>query len=240
MATALSTLTSLEDLSLEFNKSFQYRPHSARRSPPPLTRFVLPVFTFFFSFRRDGEYLEDLVAHIDAPQLGKLRTMFFNDIVFDTPQLFRFIRCTSRLKTFENANVVFENGTAWVYLYQLSDVERLCTSSLPPPSFPVPLCEYEYKARYTRPVQDNIEDTLWLDLLLPFTAMKSIFLSEEFMQRIMPVLPDLVGRRTTEVLPNLQTIILEVLPESGPVSEGIRQFVASRQGTSHPIKIFLD
>jgi hypothetical protein len=124
-----------------------------------------------------------------------------------------------------------------MYLYQLSNTEQVCTSPFPPPSNPVPLCNYEYKVRYAQPVQDGIEDTLWLELLLPFTAVKDLFVSEEFMQRIMPVLPELVGRRTTEVLPGLQNIILEVLPASGPVLEGIRQFVASRPGTSHPINV---
>jgi hypothetical protein len=181
------------------------------------------------------------VTYIDAPQLSKLNTVFFNDTIFDTPQLSRFIHRTSRLKTFEDGNVFFfEDGTAWLYLYQLSNVEQVCTSSLPPPSRPVPLCDYEYGVRYTRPAQDSIEDTLWLELLLPFTAFKCLFLSEEFMQRIMPVLPELVGRRTTEVLPNLQKIILEALPTSRHVLEGLQQFIASRQGTSHPIEVFLD
>jgi hypothetical protein len=54
----------------------------------------------------------------------------------------------------------------------------------------------------------------------------------------MPALLELVGRRTTEVLPALQNIFLEKLRPSGPVQEGIRQFVAARQVTGHPTAVF--
>ena len=53
----------------------------------------------------------------------------------------------------------------------------------------------------------------------------------------MPALQELVGSRATEVLPNLQNILLEKLQSSGFVQEGIQEFIAARQGTSHPIGI---
>ena len=48
---------------------------------------------------------------------------------------------------------------------------------------------------------------------------------------------ELVGGGATEVLPILQNIFLEELQSSGPVQEGIQQFVAARQVTSHPITV---
>ena len=65
-------------------------------------------------------------------------------------------------------------------------------------------------------MQDNIENTLWLKLLLPFTAVKNLYLSEEFARRIVPALPELVGGGTTEVVPTQQELVgggmTEVLP----------------------------
>jgi hypothetical protein len=235
MLTALSNLTSLESLSLGFH-SFIYRPSSARRRPSPV---VLPVLTMF-RFEGVSEYLEDLVAYIDAPQLNDLHTMFFNATVFDAPQLFRFIRCTSRLKTFEKATVFFEDGSVRILLRQFSNVEQVCTSDSPPPSMPADLHDHNYKAQYFRPDwQGSIEDTLWLELLLPFGAVKYLYLSEEFVESIVPTLQELVRRRRTGALPTLQNVFLDGIPASGPVQEGIQQFVASQQVTCHPIAVSL-
>jgi hypothetical protein len=53
----------------------------------------------------------------------------------------------------------------------------------------------------------------------------------------MPALQELVEGRTTEVLPILQNIYMENYQSSGPVQEGIRRFVAARQGTGHPMAV---
>ena len=76
--------------------------------------------------------------------------------------------------------------------------------------------------------QDNIENALRLELFPPFiTAVKNIYLFETFTPHIMPSLQELVGERTTEVLPTLQNIYLGRLETSGPVQKAIQQFVAA-------------
>jgi hypothetical protein len=76
-----------------------------------------------------------------------------------------------------------------------------------------------------------------LDLLLPFTAVKNLYLSKEFAPGIAAALQELVGGRITEVLPSLQNIFVEGLEPSGPFQENIGQFVAARQLSGHPIAI---
>ena len=70
-----------------------------------------------------------------------------------------------------------------------------------------------------------------------FSAVKNLYLSKQFASIIGPALQELVSGRTTEVLPTLQNIFLERFLPSGPVQEGIQQFVAIRQVTSHHIAV---
>ena len=250
MVSALSTLANLRSLLFEF-QSPRSRPDQACRRPPPSTRSVLPILTF--CFRGVNEYLEDIVARIDAPQLDLLSIDLFNDIVFETPQLFRFICRTPTLKGFGKARVCFGDYGGTVNLFSqpsgqgelfvtircgeldwsVSSLEQVITSCFPPLSILEDL--YIFKAQHRQPHwQDNVENTLWLEILHPFSAVKNLYLCEEFAPRIVPALQELVVGRATEVLPALENIFLESLQESGPVQEGIAQFVATRQVAGYP------
>ena len=57
--------------------------------------------------------------------------------------------------------------------------------------------------------KDDIENTEWLDLLFPFTAVKNLYLSVNFSSRIATALQELSGGRTTEVLPALKNVLLD-------------------------------
>jgi hypothetical protein len=74
MATALTVMTRLESLDLQF-RSPRSRPDPASRPLPPPTRFVLPALTEL-TFKGVYEYLEDLLARIDAPLLYYLSSHF--------------------------------------------------------------------------------------------------------------------------------------------------------------------
>ena len=142
--TVLSALTNLQYLWLGF-ESPQSRPDWASRRPPK--RSLLPVLTYF-SFNGVSEYLDNLVERVDAPRLKDLDITFFNQIVFDTPRLVQFISRTPILK-FEKARVVFWDRAARVKIssnygeleveilcresdWQVSSLEQVCTSCLPP------------------------------------------------------------------------------------------------------------
>jgi hypothetical protein len=203
--------------------------------------------------------LEDLVARIDAPRLGRLFITFFNDIVFDTPQLTQFISHTPTMEAFNVANVTLFHDTARITLspayedfddilrvsiscteldWQLSFLEQVCTSSLPPLST---LEDLYMEGPQGRPWPQDWKGTIdyaqWLELLRPFTTVKNLYLSKDLAPCVVPALQELVAGRTAEVFPNLQNIFLQELQESGPVQEGIGKFVATRQVTSHPITV---
>jgi hypothetical protein len=244
---ALSTLTSLETLHLQF----QSLSHSdqAGRWPHPFTRSALPALTSF-EFNGANEYLEDFVSRVDAPRLDILN-ITFNQIAFGTPQLVQFIRRTPRLKELEQAHVFFErvffeHGTVKVKLsskarghgelsvgisigeldWQPSSLVQVCTLCLPPLSALEDLyIESSSEAPYWL---DDIEDTRWLEVLHPFTAVENLYLTREFARRIVPAFQELVGDRTTEVLPSLQNIIFEGPLPSESVQEAIGQFITAR------------
>ena len=256
MLAALTTLTNLESLHLQF-KSPRSRPNQASRRPSPPTRFVLP-FLSSLKFKGANEYLEVILAGIDAPQLSTLFTSFFTQIEFGAPKLVEFICRTPRLKELECACVTFEYDAARVDLssrtpdYRTLNVGIICRDgnmhlsslvqffalSLPPLSTLGYLFIYEGRCSPLEDWQDLIDITpsQWLELLHSFAAVRHLYLSEEMAPRIGLALQE-IGSRTTEILPNLEVIFLEGLEPSGPVQEDIGRFVASRQVTNHLIAV---
>ena len=253
MVTCLSVLTRLEKLVIDF-ESPRCRPDRKSRHLPPRTRTLLPVLTKL-SFRGVGEYLDDLVARIDAPLLGELDVTFFCQLIFDTPHLAHFISRTPKFKEHDKAyaSVEFSDWAVWVKTsdraltlailcrqsdWQLSSLAQLCSLSFHQVLIPTVAHLYILEGGQFPPCwQDDIETSQWLELLHPFTAVKDLYISREFTPRIAPTLKELVGERVTEVLPALQTLFLEEKLPSGPVQEIIEQFVASRQLAGHPITV---
>ena len=183
-----------------------------------------------FIFKGVSEYLEDLVTCIDVPQLDNLDITFFNQIDFDTPRLAQFINRTPTFRARNEGHVRFHDRTVDFELtyrthkfgfttcrigiscreldWQLSSIAQVCNSSL----LLLSMVEDLYIGhRYWQLLRKNdaIEDTLlWLELLLPFTAAKNLYLAEEVVSTIAATLQQLVGNRITEVLPSLQNIFI--------------------------------
>ncbi len=247
MSALISVLSGLEVLALHF-QSPQSRPDWESRRPPPPKRSVIPALGYFV-FKGVIEYLEDLVTFIDAPQLDYLDIAFFNQIDYDCPRLAQFISRTPILADCD-AHVEFDDSTASVRLpsplkrfaigiscrepdWQLSSVAQVCNTCLPPLSMIEDLyIEHEYSQLVWK--NDAIENTLWLELLLPFPAVKNLYLSKDFAPGIAAALQEIVG---TEVLPSLQNIFVKGLEPSGPFQENTGQFVTARQHSGHPIAI---
>ena len=175
IVTGLSALTSLRFLRIDF-KSPRSRP-DRRRRPPPLTRTLLPALTSFM-FQGASEYLDDLVARIDAPLLNRLDMTFFHQLIFNTPQLTQFISRTPKFKACDDAIVQFSGRSVQVSTidealvlaiscgqsdWQLSSVAQVCGSIF------IPAIEHLYirEAKYS-PLswQDDIETGQWLELYI--------------------------------------------------------------------------
>jgi hypothetical protein len=228
MAACLSMLTSLDNLSLCLEFSYS----RLRRRPPPMTRSILPDLTWF-RFKGVSEYMDDLVAWIDAPQLGRLSITFLDQMIFDTRHLVQFI---SRIPRFEEPNEAHvtlgrnaEIRLLWASddYYARLDLEILYEDSEadPQPSFiaqvcatclpPLPTVEKLLFGVYTENLSSDwkvdVESDQWLELLRPFTAVKSLHLSRESALVIAAALQEPIGSRITELLPSLRSIFVERL-----------------------------
>ena len=251
IVTALAGMTNLGHLFIGFESPLS-RPHGESRRPPPPTRTVLPALTYFV-FKGASEYLEDFVARIDASLLDSIYIIFFHQLIFDIPRFAQFMRRTARFQELTEAHVLFEENYVRVETHtqtvtydrtgfkilckeldwQLSSMAQVVTSFFPS----IYIVEHLYiYAPLNRP-QYDIENMQWLESFHPFTAVKDLYLSGKSAPYIVPALQELVGGRTTEVLPMLQNILLEGLEPSGPIPEGIHKFVAARQLSGHPITV---
>jgi hypothetical protein len=255
LVTCFSVLTNLKRLNIEFESS-QSWPDQKSRRPPPSTRALLPSLTEL-QFIGVSEYLEDLVARIDAPLLDKSDIVFFHQLIFDCPQLAQFISRTPKLKASDEVHVIFHDGSVWVTLpqtfdgslqlgisctgsdWQLSSLAQVCSSSLPQDLISMVEQLYIQCGNWVMPCTDDIENNQWLELLHPFTAVKRLYISWKFTSSIGPALQELSGERVIEVLPASLFLPVESEPpeDSRLVEKGIRQFVSARHLAGHPITV---
>jgi hypothetical protein len=153
------------------------------------------------------------VAQIDAPLLDSVEIIFFNQLLFHTPQTLQFLSRAERLNTINQATVVFLNNMVVIKLsqktettdnhtglsvaiassqsdWQLSSLAQICVSSLPHLSTLERLVIHEGRRRPPA-WQDDMENSQWLELLQPFTAVKDLYLSKQVELRVAPILQEI-------------------------------------------------
>jgi hypothetical protein len=251
MVTCLAALPGLKSFGLGFRSPQSRVGRGTRHLPPPI-RIALATLTKF-RFKGNSEYLEDIVYQIDTPLLDNFEITFFNQLTFDTPLLRHFISRTEIIKAHYRAFVAFYNGRAEVrfspqkgttmdeglYLgvsclppdWQLSSLAQVCSSSLPPFSSLEHLAIFSYRSHW----QDDIESTQWLELLHPFTSVKTLDLADGLVPLVAPALQELAEERVTEVLPMLQNLLFYGQALSGPDEKAIQRFIDARQRSGRTV-----
>jgi hypothetical protein len=259
MATGLSALTRLEILTIEF-KSPASRPDQRIRPPPPPTRAVLPAL-IYLEFRGVSEYLEDLVARIHAPQLQGVFVTISNQLIFDVQQLPRFISHAGMLRSFERAQVVFSNYSVQARLlplavsgslqhprlkilcrgldWQVSSMAQICNqfSFLISSIERLDIFDDDPSATSEVDMDMDMDNTQWLELFQPFTAVRILCISHHLQSSIVSALQGLTGEPATEVLPTLNSVYLEEYDPSGTEQQAMRSFITARQCSGHPVAI---
>jgi hypothetical protein len=219
---------------------------------------VLPTLTVF-RFKGVSEYLEDFVARIDTPLMHDLLITLFLDLVFDVPQLQKFIDRTERLKPLNHVLVTLDPYSVTAILqpptdseryhifqleilcrvsdWQVSSIARVCDQLLHTVS-QVERLDIDQTGDELE-WQDDGDPTVWLELFNPFISVKSLYVSKMLRPRVVLALKQLAGERATEVLPSLHSMFFKGprLSELEAVEEDIKPFITARQLTDHPVVV---
>ena len=257
MITGLSALTRLESLSLIF-RSPQSLPDRVVKIPPPHTRILLPALTDL-RFEGAPEYMEHLVAQIDAPLLESMDVTLLNREILEVSELAKFVRRVDKPSLLDRARVTFNPERISVMLLQepgwnidpktvklspkclesdlrFSYLARFCASCFPTPSpfESLHICVPHYYR--WKDIIDN-PDPQWLELLCLFNSVKKLYLSRYAAPRITQVLRGLPAERVLKVLPALEKVHIARLEPLGPLREAISEFADARQLSGHPVFI---
>ena len=253
----LATLANLESLVIEFESPLSH-PNRADWRPPLPTRSVLAALTGF-QFLGVSDYLEDLVARIDAPLLDSIDITFNHTLITDISQLARFIRRTTRIPVLKEAHLSFDYFGVVVRSspprgiaveksgltirceddgWNFSFLGHNLTSFFPSILMVEHLYIYESISMLS---QDGVEDIQLPEVFRALTTVKDLYAHIKLAEIFAPILQEHFGGTVTDVLPALETLCLKAdLQEdqpSEPLQEALGQFVAARQLIGHPVTI---
>jgi F-box-like len=257
MAMCISALTRLTNLSIEFISPGSHPDSNPRIwRPPPLTRAVLPALTNL-DFHGVSEYLEDLMSRIDAPLLHAARITFFNQLVFGVQQLSRFIGQAPTLIPHETANIhIYPDCVVMTFSSmrrfnsfltfqiscrgingQVSSMAQICNqlSKLSIMSSIEDLFIYQFHGMFP----STLDETQWLELFHPFTAVRilNICTSQMIQSHIVSVLREVSGELAMQVLPALEKLSLPGYQASGLERHNLWPFIIARQCSDHPVSV---
>jgi hypothetical protein len=250
MSTSLTALTSLKHLFIDFESPASFPD---QRPPPPMTPAVHPALTDVF-FRGVSEYLEGLVARIDAPQLEYIDITLFNQLVFDVRELPRFIHHAPVLMSYKRAKMEIGADRVLIKIrplkaevgvgtlafgisckgvdWQVSSMAQICSQASCLFSGIEQLDIQEGISWSESNLEVDMDDTQWLELLHSFTAVKTLRISRRLQPLILPALQELGGESATGVLPTLDNLYL-----LGSEQSDIERFMAARQVSDYPVAV---
>jgi len=258
MVARLGTLTRLEVLYVAF-QSHSSRPNQSGNGErvAPVMQAVLPALTSF-EFRGASEYLEDLVAQFDAPRLITFSIWFFNQLIFQVPQLFRF---ASRAQILEQAHqearrmdaeIFFNENLVYINLYHgpvesgqiLLDLQISCQGldwqvshlAVVLSQCSVILSNVGHLSIDAYDQQQSLRNDMdhieWLELFRHFTTVETLEVSARLASHVADALKFVTVEMVPELVPTLQLLCLEDV-----LVGRVEEFIAMRQVSGRPVTI---
>jgi hypothetical protein len=263
LATSLSALTNLNDLSIRFLSPTPQPRRRDRPLPSPI-RILLPALTSLH-FRGVSEYLEVFASRIDAPLLNHFVDItFFNQLVFDIPQISRLVLPHLLLSTPSSISLMFHSQRyvkisfkwqqeeppvrlhlAWRILckgfdWQVYSAAQICTHILPLLSeSSVNSLDVKYFGS-DEPIgirSDDMDPTRWIELFNPFTSVQRLEIPGELEPFIAAALQGLTEESAAQVLPALQNLSIVRTTTDEVAQQGIQSFVTAREHSNHPFAL---
>jgi F-box-like len=251
MARCLSMLPKLESLFIHF-RSPTPQPKRRNRPVPPPTRFVHPALTYL-QFTGVSEYLEVLAARIDVPVLDRFEIGFFHQLVFDIPQIIRFLGDAKSLSLssleldfeYDWTSIRFFSSTGryahslGIYSkrldWQVFSLSQICSQILP---FLSSVNSLVIDSS-SRPDPDDMDPTLWLQLFHSFPSVESLTIPVDLEPFIAAALQGLTGESAAEVFPSLHSLSIVGSWSDKATEKGVQSFIAARQHSGHPVAFTL-
>ena len=252
MATCLAALHRLDTLDLQFQSAIP-RPERMR---PPVTRIPVPSLTSF-EFRGASEYLEDLVAQIDAPQLDRILIVYLNQLVdFQMAQLSKFTERSVMMTPFKHAQVALSSDRVSFDMcrHEFRRDENHPTSCRAPTKIVISCRGIDWQVSHIVQVLSQFSATLsnvvrlklespdhkypqsaraeWVLLLRQFSAVQILHASWKLAKHVSSALENIPQEMVAEVLPSLNLIDLQ-----GQRASTVEKFIIARQLSGQPVTV---
>ncbi|KAI0246812.1 hypothetical protein BJV78DRAFT_1286045 [Lactifluus subvellereus] len=248
----LSLMPQLEMLRIEFYSPLPNRDVERQLLDAPImTQITLPNLRSF-SFKGVSAYLDGLLARISAPVLRGLNIKLFNQQTFTVPHLSQFMGPSETL-SFSTVRLTFDNYSAhleavepegqrrcevWIMCrhldWQVSFAAQILDTLQLVLSVVEKLVLRHRRHRESSEWHNEVDRTLWRQLLRPFSNLKTLHVQNELVGKLARSLQTDDGEPPLELLPNLE----EVGYSGGDdARDAFTPFIDQRQVAGHPVNL---
>ena len=223
----------------------------------PQTRVALPDLTEF-QFRGDNEYLEDLIARIDAPNVEQFNATLFDRLTFELPQLAEFIGRTEELTSSPQRMSIWLCAPRFSITHYFGflpspratfRLQMLCSEFARQLTLLSRICRQlsllvagverlDIEANWTlSDWEGEIDPAQWLELLAPFSGVRRLELIGSLIPHVASALDQSAGNTPVghggEVLPSLRDLHLR----GTLFSPSVESFVATRHHSGKVVSV---
>jgi len=192
------------------------------------------------------------VTRIDAPHLGDIKIIFFNQLIFHISQLGRFIDRIEMQKSHRRADILssgqaisiaFTHPEAHGRLtlqisceqldWQLSSMAQLC-DQFSSSGLLFGVRDLRINTTQQSSGQDDADSEHWPELIHSFSGVERFSLAGKLVTNVLRTFRAADG--VTSLLPALKFLCIQG-PRSGDLRAAIRSFVTSRQLSGRPVNV---
>ncbi|KAI0247561.1 hypothetical protein BJV78DRAFT_1285467 [Lactifluus subvellereus] len=253
LLTRLSLMPQLESLAIRFYSPLPNRDVERQLWDTPfMTHITLPSLRIV-SFKGVSAYLEGLLARTSAPVLIKLGIELFNQLTFTVPRLLQLMD-TSEIPSSSVVRLAFDNDFAEFKAFpkgreihyfkvrmmcrhldwQVSSAAQFLGALHPVLSAVKQLTLRHIKHKRSSECHNEVDRTLWRQLLRPFSNLKTLHVQGELVGKLARSLQADDGEPSLELLPNLK----EVGYSGGDdARDAFTPFIDERRVAGHPVNL---
>ena len=244
MATCLSTLTGLTYLSITFQEDVFVLPDQI--DPASVTPIALPSLISIY-FKGICEYTEPLFAQIDCPRLQRIDMSFYDSSFgFQVTELSNFVNRSEDpgLPPVCRTNVHIGPFDIALHIFSSVHDNLMITLRLSGEEWDIldlvhVFSKFSHTLSNTRELflgfsgnkHPEIAHSEWVQLLRPFTTMQALTIFGDLVAHVALFLEDVDAEMASNLVPALEFLCIEDLPESLSVAK----FCAFRQLSGRPV-----